>query len=681
MKPATLALLVCVTAPVALGAREQVDSKVTPIQKVIEMLNGMMVKAKKEKEDEQVRFAKFKTFCDHTIADKEKAIAEADAAIEQLEADIAKAEADVEQLSKEIDELDKSINGWETDEKEATNVRETENADYEKVHTDYAESIDAITRAIGILKARSADIPQAELIALSHVASKSSLFPVQVRQALVSYLQSATDSQAALHAPEANAYEFQSGGIITMLKKLKSKFEDEMFAVEKEEMNSKHMYEVLMESLHNSIEEAKASRDSKNAFRARRKEDAAKAKGDLEDTTKMRAEDEKYMTELKVLCTQKAKDFESRQTLRQEEIEAIAKAIEIISSPSVSGMGEKHLPAALLQVHPHQHASLAQLRSNLQSPSQQKAASFLSEQAAKSKSQLLSMIAQRVSDDPFGKVKKMIKDLIVKLMEQASQEADHKGWCDSELSANKKTRDELSATIEDLTAQCDNLNATAIKLGEEITDLSDQIAAIDAAVAKATNERQEEKAKNTETIADAKEASEAVAQALKVLKDFYAKAEGATALIQRKKGPADDVPETFDEPYQGNQAASGGVVGMLEVIASDFARLESDTTSAEAAAAKEYETFIKDSKEDKEMKHKERFEKELKKQEAEGELGYRKEDLETAQEELTVAMEYYDKLKPSCVDLGLSYEDRVARRKEEIVSLQEALKILSGDIR
>ena len=33
----------------------------------------------------------------------------------------------------------------------------------------------------------------------------------------------------------------------------------------------------------------------------------------------------------------------------------------------------------------------------------------------------------------------------------------------------------------------------------------------------------------------------------------------------------------------------------------------------------------------------------------------------------------------SCVDAGVSYEDRVARRKEEIESLQEALKILSGD--
>ena len=62
-------------------------------------------------------------------------------------------------------------------------------------------------------------------------------------------------------------------------------------------------------------------------------------------------------------------------------------------------------------------------------------------------------------------------------------------------------------------------------------------------------------------------------------------------------------PEVFsDEPYQGMGGSSGGVVGMLEVIESDFARLESDTTSAEATAQKEYDEFMTDSKTDKTSK-------------------------------------------------------------------------------
>merc|ERR1719401_1029864 len=172
----------------------------------------------------------------------------------------------------------------------------------------------------------------------------------------------------------------------------------------------------------------------------------------------------------------------------------------------------------------------------------------------------------------------MIKDLIVRLMEEANEEAEHKGWCDTELSTNEQTRKEKTAAVETLHAEIDQLEASIAKLTEDITDLTAAVAELDAAMAKATKLRNEEKAKNTETIADSQEAQTAVAQALTVLKEFYAKAAEATALIQQQP----EAPEIFESPYKGLQAENGGVVGMLEVIESDFARLESDTKAAEA---------------------------------------------------------------------------------------------------
>ena len=55
------------------------------------------------------------------------------------------------------------------------------------------------------------------------------------------------------------------------------------------------------------------------------------------------------------------------------------------------------------------------------------------------------MLAECVESDPFAKVKKTIKDLIVKLVEEANEEAEHKGWCDTELSTNEQTRKEKIA--------------------------------------------------------------------------------------------------------------------------------------------------------------------------------------------------------------------------------------------
>merc|ERR1712096_540288 len=118
---------------------------------------------------------------------------------------------------------------------------------------------------------------------------------------------------------------------------------------------------------------------------------------------------------------------------------------------------------------------------------------------------------------------------------------------------------------------------------------------------------------------------------------------------------------------------------MGEVIQSDFARLEAETKAAEATAQKEYDGFMTDSRVDKAQKEKDIEHKTAKKQDLEQALVVKTEDLQGTQKELDDALAYFDKLKPSCVDAGVSYDDRVTRRKEEIESLQEALKILNGE--
>merc|ERR1711861_66412 len=197
------------------------------------------------------------------------------------------------------------------------------------------------------------------------------------------------------------------------------------------------------------------------------------------------------------------------------------------------------------------------------------------------------------------KVKKLIQDLIVRLMEEANQEAEHKGWCDTELATNEATRKEKTQQVETLHAEIDQLEASIAKLTEEISNLTAAVAELDAAIAKSTKEREEEKATQT-----------AVAQAVEVLKEFYAKAGEATSSIQQQP----ESPEIFDAPYKGMQSENGGVVGMLEVIQSDFARLEAETTASEAQSQKEYDTFMDDSSVDKAQKSKDIEHKTAKKQ-------------------------------------------------------------------
>merc|ERR1719498_683604 len=216
-----------------------------------------------------------------------------------------------------------------------------------------------------------------------------------------------------------------------------------------------------------------------------------------------------------------------------------------------------------------------------------------------------------------------------------------------------------------------------MKLGQQIADLSTAITEIDSAVAEATDVRLAEKEKNEDTIEDAKDAQTAVGQAISVLKEFYAKAATATALVQSKQTPEEEAPETFDEPYTGMGGASGGVVGLLEVIESDFSKLEAETGAAEEEAAKEYDRFMAESKKDKAVKTADMDYKKKTKIQKESDLSDTTADLKGTEKELQSALFYYEKLKPQCVDAGVSYEDRVAKREAEIESLKTALKIFS----
>merc|ERR1719428_1133601 len=339
---------------------------------------------------------------------------------------------------------------------------------------------------------------------------------------------------------------------------------------------------------------------------------------------------------------------------------------------------------------------------------------FLANEANRLHSQSLALMAEKIAADPFAKVKKLIDDMITRLLEEANAEAEQKGFCDKELGTNKITRDKLTSEIEELDAAIEEGKAFILKLTEDIAALTKEIAELDAAVEEATKLRDEEKAKNALTIKEAKDAQDAVQAATAVLKEFYEKAAQATALTQTAllqtysdhpsgsflsrhikigsddwqalanpnfEGTVDkghkEGMQTFGETYKGQQDEAGGVLAMLEVIMSDFANVESETMANEAQAAKAYEDFMIDAKKTKAVKGKNIEMFTADKVAAESKLQTDTKDIKATQDELLAADRYFEKLKPQCIAEPESYEDRVKAREAEIQSLKEALKILS----
>merc|ERR1719265_1738871 len=310
------------------------------------------------------------------------------------------------------------------------------------------------------------------------------------------------------------------------------------------------------------------------------------------------------------------------------------------------------------------------------------------------KSTLLASLVSQVEADPFAKVKKLIQELIERLLQEAANEANHKGWCDKETSAAKQTRDYKADEIESLNSALATAEAKRDKLQEEIDQLALELegnclkeedesnsTAVEeecekglyVTLADATKARKEEKEENEATIKEAEEGQVAVEKAIEILSEFYAKAKEGGSFAQ-------DVPEMpdagFEGEYKGKQAESGGILGMLDVILSDFVRTIKVTTKDEQVAAQEFLEFERQTKTSIATKEvaKDAKDKELKA--TEEQIANDMEDITTAQELLDQAITELQELHKACVDTGMSYADRVALREQEIESLKKALCIL-----
>merc|ERR1719446_1544086 len=105
-------------------------------------------------------------------------------------------------------------------------------------------------------------------------------------------------------------------------------------------------------------------------------------------------------------------------------------------------------------------------------------------------------------------------------------------------------------------------------------------------------------------------------------------------------------------------------------------RVQAETKAAEAVQV--YDKFMTESEISLKLKHKEEVKLKLDKDDAEFKKEETIKDLNWEQEQLDEANKYFDYLKPNCLEIHVSYEERVARRKEEMAALKEAYAILDA---
>jgi predicted nucleic acid-binding Zn-ribbon protein len=290
----------------------------------------------------------------------------------------------------------------------------------------------------------------------------------------------------------------------------------------------------------------------------------------------------------------------------------------------------------------------------------------------------------KMAADPFAKVKTLIQQLIERLMTESANEATHKGWCDTEIGKANTERDHRHSDTKKLSAESEVLEAKKASLEAEIAKLSQERSDLQDAHTEAQRIRGAEKAENKQTLETAQEGLKALKSAIDVLSSFYSKASRATVLLQAPvtSSPvaADMVGSEYEGgAYKGNQAAAGGIMGMLETIKSDFERTIKDTASAEQSASSDFAKFDTETKASISS-----METGIKNAEADlkmtsGDLVAALNDLKENQLLLDKSLEALEKLRPACVDTSMSWEEKVAAQEAEIEALKNALAVFNEE--
>lgn len=656
---------------------------VTPVQKVITLITELSSQIEDEGASEAAEYEKFSCFCKNQAGYKAAAIERSDEKIEVLTADITKLDADIDELNGEITDLGSRIEELTTEIDTEVEKRTKEHKTYVEKEADVSSAISAVARAIEALKASKGAMKDAKLnLAEIHAVAKAHSDRISAKQ--LKAIDALTKQQPA-------AYTFGGNDIIATLDTLKVDFRKEKEELDTTEFEARSSSDKKVLGLRNEKKFKEKSKAQKEAIVGAKSEDKQKAEKDKTEEENARSADEEFAAELTKQCKDRAEEFDQRSKKRAGELTALAEALEILKT-GVQDKTSANKKLAQVQVHDDAKkapTSFLQLRRGASKVSateiQQRVLEHLDAAADRIGSSVLAAVAAKVStqEDHFVKVRGIIKDLVQKLKDQAEAEATTKSFCDKEMGKAVTNRDEQALKQEEQTTIISEKTAEKAQLKQEIATLAQEIADLNKALNEATQLRTEEKANNQKTIANAGAGAEAVGKALSVLNSFY----GALLQTQFKYTPpkGDRSGQTVGDrapgggskgDYEGNKEASGGIVGLLEVIKSDFLRTEETVGQEEKDAQKAFDDFQVETEKSVEAKNDEKDTKETDVTNCEEAITTAKDDLKDAQRLHGSALEELDKLKPMCVDGEETYEMRRKKREDEIAALRQAQKIL-----
>jgi len=490
--------------------------------------------------------------------------------------------------------------------------------------------------------------------------------------------------ESFLQGPVGGAYSAQSGEVVGILKQMRTTFKANLAEAVDKEAKALAAYNKYMGIMSQRLTTLGGDETELQTKLSDNDGALATKRGQLTVAKDSKAAAEVYLAQLLAEYERKTSQYNQRVELRTKEEAALAEAISILNSDAAFatfGTNDATKTGAiqfvqLQSVHRHSTAD-DEIR--------QKAQAFLRKAANSEHAPLLGKIAALLqANNPFDTVLKEIKKLIDLIAAEEQADDDQKAWCDSERTDTDQAITSAGNEIAALTTTIDGLVTTisdpATGLEKQISDEETSLQTLRDNAKTQTETRQEENLVYQKDIANLQDAQALLARAIVVLRKYYSTIDSSIAapsfLAATAAPPA--FPTTWNDKYEGQSQAGGGVIGNIEFILTNTKAEETAAHDAEMTLQHTYEddmTTFKASeagsvatlaqlRKDLAIKQKELHDK--------------KKERAATEKEKAALEAYLEKIKPGCDFITANIATRKTNRQTEKAALEQARDFLKG---
>jgi len=689
-----ISALACTIPWVASGAYMVLQKSQNPMPQIVQLIEELKGKIEADGKEEQASYDKYACYCEDTLGAKAADISAGKENIEALQTSIVKLKSQIATDGANIKNLDKNIAGNVASQKEATEMRSKESAEYRDEKVESEQCIGALEAAVGVLAGAGASkgthllatMQEAQLLSaaagIRGILTKSALtramsdddlsvvrqFVEKPEDFVVAKASGAFLSAAQITNNPFGDYAPASTQIQGILKGMYDTFAGDLERSNAEESNKQKAFEALMATKKAELTTLQATLEQTTLNEATATKQLAVDKTAVDDAQTQLAADEAFFAATKSTCTAKSSEWNTRARLRTEELAGMAKAIEILQGGAETFVNATSTFLQVASVQRHNQAA-------------DKAYDRLRSLATQYKNLNLARLAASLkTGGHFDKVIASIDTMIKTLRTEEAEDIAHRDRCQGSVGRNANSMEDLGYNTEKANKEIARHADETTQLKEKLKATEGDINATKTDMAELLQMRNKENADFLQALKTDKEAVELLGKAIASLTAFYENNNIPLNFAQKEEPQYSAAPPetSWNAEYGDRNQESGGVIAILGMIKEDLVKEQKVAAEDDASAQKAYESDVKSMRS---MLSAQESSKTVTESEL-ADLMQKVVDLEAyiaAQSgDLKAAEEMAAALSTDCSWVDSHFQTRFDKRKTELDGLVEAKNYLAG---